>query len=237
MTNRIWYDGVAKRIAQTNPDLKVNASLEKSTTEVVRFDENPPLDLLLEPFFNETVCYAQPLHVSCMNNGSDTCLGTWEHFGQPWNGQGNYANSSLVSETAEAQAWQHQHVQETMIPDGKGGIFHVNITRNYTWYVGKDPDADGRRALLRYEFTQSIPCHRDAQGHQHLNPPGSLNRDCAVIDYTQGYISGAEAVSGKDVFAPPQGVQSCVPIEVAGEHAPVLTQQRPLLGEELLGRD
>jgi hypothetical protein len=30
-------------------------------------------------------------------------------------------------------------------PDGKGGVIHVNITRNYTYHVGKQPDAAGKR--------------------------------------------------------------------------------------------
>jgi hypothetical protein len=105
VTNTIWYDGVTKRIAQTNPGLKINATLEKNTTEVVRFDVSPPADLLLEPFFNEVICYSQPLHTTCMNNGSDTCPATWAGAGQPWNGVGTYNKTSLLSETAGEEVW------------------------------------------------------------------------------------------------------------------------------------
>jgi hypothetical protein len=35
-----------------------------------------------------------------------------------------------------------------------------------------------------------------------------------VLDYTEGYISGPDAVSADD-FAPPEGIQSCVPIAAA----------------------
>jgi hypothetical protein len=40
------------------------------------------------------------------------------------------------------------------------------------------------------------------------------SRDCSVLDYTEGYISGPDAVSADD-FAPPEGIESCVPIAAA----------------------
>ncbi len=103
-----------------------------------------------------------------------------------------------------------------MLPNGTHGIVHVNITRNYTYTVGKVADVEGRRPLLRYETTQSIPFHRDAKGNQHLLPPDAPNRDCWVMDYTEDRVSGAATVP-PTAFAPPAGVGSCVPIGARAE--------------------
>lgn len=212
VANRIWYDGVAKRVAQSNPALKI-ALPKKNTTEVARFDVlGPPVSLLIEPFFEEVLCYSQPLTTPFCPNSS--CPATFAGFAQPYNGLGRYANATHLAEhsTAAAEAWQVMDVRPTLFPAINGtGVMHVNITRNYTYLVGTQADSAGRRPLLRYETTQSIPFRRDSHGKQHVLPANSGVRDCTVLDFTLGYTAGALAVPATR-FAPPGGLTSCAPI-------------------------
>ena len=105
--------------------------------------------------------------------------------------------------------------QATLLPNGtsppgcslgskgckEGPIVHVNITRNYTFTIGKEAvDESGRRPMLRYEWTQGMPFTANARA-----------RDCFVFDYSLGYTAGPDAVP-PERFAPPGGVASCVPV-------------------------
>eukprot|EP01051_Picozoa_sp_SAG22_P001975 SAG22_NODE_83_length_21704_cov_58.556584_18_plen_362_part_00 len=220
VANRMHYDGVGKMVAQTNPSLKI-AAPAKNTTEAARFDVSPPLDLLIEPFFNETVCYAQALTtpIGCANG---SCPATWAGFAALYAGYGRYLNATLLGETADggAELWQVKDVRSTMVPaiPPAHGVMNVNITRNYTYTVGKQADSAGRRPLQRYELTQSIPFHRDKEGKQHLLPADSGVRDCTVLDFTAGYTAGASSVPAAS-FGPPGGIKSCVPISIERRRA------------------
>jgi len=204
----IWFDAAAERIAQ------INAGYEYSPSRLDRvantYTSAPPTSLLLEPFFNQTVCYAQEIRGMCAN-GTTGCpprFGTWGDFGTPFSAVLGmyYQNTSHVGTSEEGEeVWEWTWDNPTLMPNGTT----VNITRNYTYYVAplthsstspKDLDAAGAaatapRALRRFEWTQGLP-----------NGGAHSDRLCTVVDYTQGYVAGPPDASA---FAPPDGVQ-CV---------------------------
>ena len=218
-TGRVWWDGEAKRMATINGAL--SRKVLKNTTVVDRLDLDPAVSLDLEPFFNETVCYSKPLTGNCPGNFENhSCAPTFSAFTEylPFaDNYERYVNATFLDEDATSERWQWIAVQHTMLPNGTsppgckmgspgckdGPIAHVNITRNYTFTIGKVAvDADGRRPMLRYWWTQSMPFRTRAE------------RDCFVFDYSLGYTSGPSAVP-QSVFEPPGGIDTCVPIASA----------------------
>ena len=78
----------------------------------------------------------------------------------------------------------------------KNCVVEANITRNYTYYVAKKPQADGTHPMTRYMWTQSMPF--TASGAS----PG-IGRDCFIFDWSQDWTAD---VRDHD-FAPPPGVK------------------------------
>jgi len=68
----------------------------------------------------------------------------------------------------------------------------IDVTRNYTYFVGAEKGSDGTQQLLRYQWTQSIPMEAALPVH----------RDCFIFDYQTKYRRGPFDVS---TFEPPAG--------------------------------
>eukprot|EP00322_Chrysochromulina_rotalis_P012083 CAMPEP_0115842592 /NCGR_PEP_ID=MMETSP0287-20121206/7880_1 /TAXON_ID=412157 /ORGANISM="Chrysochromulina rotalis, Strain UIO044" /LENGTH=256 /DNA_ID=CAMNT_0003296267 /DNA_START=32 /DNA_END=802 /DNA_ORIENTATION=+ len=211
VSSRVWFDAPATRLAQTNADLEPTPL--KDVKQVYRFDVKPPTTLLIEPFFNSSVCYTKPVaKVMCPNGtmGCDPTFGTWGElcpftslFGM-W-----YPNTSFVGLDAATgdELWRFTSITPTKLPAPNGTSVIVNITRNYTYYVAPEGQrshaqpaagAPELRALRRYEWTQGLPFAADP----------STDRFCAVFDYTQDYVPGPPDVES---FGPPAGV-TCTPL-------------------------
>jgi cathepsin B len=195
VVSKVWFDDVNQRLAQTNAALDRHPI--KPFTDVTRFDVHPPATLLLEPFFNETVCYEKPLAPGPCPNGTALCPATWGHWGElcPFTSVfGMWYPNTTFLETDPAtgeELWQWTSVTLTPMPNGST----VNITRNYTYHVAPaDPAtrAGEPRPLRRYEWTQGLP-----------NGGDPSFRFCAVFDYTQDYQAGPPADTS---FGPPAGV-------------------------------
>ena len=134
-------------------------------------------------------------------NGSSTCPPTFGAFGQfatPFTSVLGefYLNTSFLSQASGGgELWQWTWNKPTLMPNGTTVI----ITRNYTYDVA--PPANGAavgapRVLRRLEWTQGLP-----------NGGSHDARLCTVIDFMEGYTSGAPPV---DAFQPPGGVDACV---------------------------
>lgn len=184
----VWFDAKNQRIAQTNAGLAPHPI--KPMTQVTRFDVKPPASLLLEPFFNETICYEKPLDPSA----------SWGRWGElcPFTSVFGmfYPNTTFleVDHDTGDELWQWQSIKLTPMPNGSV----VNITRNYTYHVAPaEPNAapGSPRGLRRYEWTQGLP-----NGGDHSF------RFCAVFDYTLDYKGGPLSDAS---FGPPKGVK-CV---------------------------
>ena len=74
-------------------------------------------------------------------------------------------------------------------------IMRVNVTRNYTYTLAKQPQPDGTRKVLRYQWTQGIPLTKSGAS------PG-VGRDCFIFDYSQDWTDDVRDAD----FAPPAGV-------------------------------
>ena len=180
-----------------------------------------------QPFFNETVCYSLPITTYCKGDFQNhSCAPSWTDYTTtlPFTDDyERYVNTTFLDEDVEASTERYQWtaVQHTLLPNGTvpagckpgtpgckdGPIVHVNITRNYTFTVGKTPvDEDGRRPLLRYEWTQGMPFTK------------AFERDCFVFDYSLDYSPGAAAVP-PEKFEPPGGLASCVNLSSSGANA------------------
>ena len=77
--SRVWFDAAAGRLAQTNAELARKP--QKVITVFDRFDLKPPTALELEPFFNETICYTQPIPPGYCPNGTQACPPRFGGFG------------------------------------------------------------------------------------------------------------------------------------------------------------
>ena len=78
----------------------------------------------------------------------------------------------------------------------KNCAMEVNVTRNYTYTVAKQAQADGTHPLIRYQWTQGIPLTKAGA------TPG-IGRDCFIFDWSQDWTAD---VRDSD-FAPPPGVK------------------------------
>ena len=160
-----------------------------------------------------------PLTTTCPGNFENhSCVPSFAAFTSTLPYTDNYeryVNTTYLDEDESSERWQWIAVQSTLLPNGttppgcslgskgckEGPIVHVNITRNYTFTIGKEAvDESGRRPMLRYEWTQGMPFTANARA-----------RDCFVFDYSLGYTAGPDAVP-PERFAPPGGVASCVPL-------------------------
>ena len=143
-------------------------------------------------------CTTQPFSPVICRNGSRACPPTFGHWGE-LNGPFSsvlgmfYENTTLLKRTAHSQIWQWEWTNPTLMPNGT----YINVTRNYTYTLGREPDKDGRVALHRFQWTQSIP----------LQPALPVHRDCFIFDYTTSYKRGPLPASH---FEAPHGVK-CVP--------------------------
>ena len=75
-------------------------------------------------------------------------------------------------------------------------VMEVSVTRNYTYTVATQPQADGSRQMMRYQWTQGIPLSKSGA------TPG-LGRDCFIFDWSQGWTADVKAAD----FAAPPGVK------------------------------
>jgi len=198
--SRIWFDAPNTRLAQTNANLQHDPG--KLLKQIYRFDVEPATTWLLEPFFNESVCYEKPVGPVLCPNGTRACKAKWGHWGElcPFTSFFGmyYPNTSFVGHHPATgdELWRWTDVTPTLVPAPNGSVVTVNITRNYTYHVEPDGRAT-RRALRRYEWTQGLPFAADP----------STARFCAVFDYTQDYAAGPPGAAS---FGPPPGVK-CVP--------------------------
>ena len=206
-SQRIWFDAKNTRIAQVKNGSE--ARPERATKTIGRFDLPRHPSLLVEQFFNGSICYAQPIHGLCPN-GTSACPPDFGHFGKfgtPFTSTLGmyYLNTSFLEHAAggDGELWQYTDNRPTLMPNGSTVI----ITRNYTYHLSPAPpavmlsDAENAaaapRQLRRLEWTQGLP--GDVGSHD--------ARLCTVIDFTQDYVSGAPPLSA---FEPPGGVPSCV---------------------------
>ena len=204
VTSRVFFDAPNTRLAQTNAELKRDPP--RAITQVDRFDLKPPTTFMIEPFFNESVCYEKPIGPVMCPNGTMGCKATFGGWGElcPFTSLFGmyYPNTTFIGidQTTRDELWQFKDVTPTLVPAPNGTVVRVNITRNYTYHVAA---ASGRassgelRALRRYEWTQGFPLAADP----------STARFCAVFDYTQDY----QRKPGVASFGPPRGVK-CLPI-------------------------
>ena len=196
----LWFDAHAKRIAQINAQLAYHPPPQQDKI-AGRYDLPPKYpDLNIQSFFNETVCYAMPLHGLCAN-GTSTCppqFGFFGDFGTPFSGILGmfYLNTTFLETSAQGDdVWQWTWNEPTLMPNGT----KVIITRNFTYNVAAPSAhalADAPRALRRLEWTQGLP-----------NGGSHEARLCTVIDFEKDYMEGPPPI---DAFEPKGGVGSCV---------------------------
>ena len=228
VVSRVWFDAENKRIAQINAELARDPL--KPLTTVDLFDRDPPMTRLLEPFFNSTVCYEKPIGPVMCPNGTMGCKATYGHWGElcPFTSVFGmwYPNTTYLrtDSTTGDELWRYTAITRTPLPTPHGTqVF--NITRNYTYYVGKASAAaeaaaatsgspPPRRPLRRYEWTQSLP---------KASHPGS--RFCAVFDYTKDYVAGQPDLAN---FGPPKGTK-CVNPAAASDPPPQPAPTQPTL--------
>lgn len=200
VVSRVWFDAPGERLAMTNPGY-ARVDPRPNLTVIGRFDEQPPLELDIsrDPGARGGYsCTEEPLPPSYCPNGTKACpptFGTWGELFTPFSNILGvyYLNTSLLSSTAESDLWQWGWTQPTRMPNGT----FINVTRNYTYAVGRTAAADGTRPLHRFTWTQSIP----------LQPAQPVHRDCFIIDYTSEYRQGRVDASR---FEAPPGV-ACTP--------------------------
>ena len=198
VTSRIVFDGKQGRLSQNNARLE--RSPTTNTTNIGRWDIEVPREWDITTAEDGALsCSTEPLP-------SNQPFGSWGQLNAFTSILGMfYPNTTLLASTPSAWVWQWSSVKPTVLPlpgctgctTPKGPIctscWTVNVTRNYTYTVGKTASKDGTFPLLRYAWTQSIP---DL-------PAKPLHRDCFIFDYQHEYAPG---VSESD-FEPPQGAK------------------------------
>ena len=135
-----------------------------------------------------------------------------------------YPNTSKLASSSTYDLYQFIDVQRTLLPNdgcgtsactmehcskcrGKDGskctkcpcencIEEVDVTRNYTYKVAKETQADGTHQLLQYRWTQGMPFKKNGA------TPG-VGRDCFIFDWSQDWTSKVEDGD----FAPPKGIK------------------------------
>lgn len=201
---QIWFDAPNTRIAQ-EAESAPGEPATRTVKTIDRYDLPSFPSLLVEPFFNETVCYAKRMQGMC-RNGTSECPPNFGHFGDLATPFTNtlgmyYLNTSLLELHDDGvEVWQWTDDHPTLMPNGSTVI----ITRNYTYHVAPAPaqaashqnGPTAPRPLKRLEWTQGLP-----------NGGSHDARLCTVIDFTQEYVGGAPPVSA---FEPVGGVASCV---------------------------
>jgi len=180
--SQVWFDDSGQRLAQSNPSLARGA--HSNLTCIGLYKMHPPteVDLLADVSApGGFQCHTEALPKSYCNNGSRICppaFGTFGDLFSPFTSilGDYYLNTSLLAHSTEADVWQWEWTQPTLMPNGT----YINVTRNFTYTVSNTPTADGTRPLLRFQWTQSIP----------LQPAVPIHRDCFIFDYTDQYKAG-----------------------------------------------
>lgn len=207
---RVWFDFAKQRLAQTNPGL---ARPPDGSAVIGLFEQDPPVEYSLEqPLAGGPItCTERPVPDARCSNGSLVCPPTFGNWGQIGTAFTSilgvfYLNTSLLpgASTPFVDLWQWSWTLPTLMPNGT----YINVTRNYTYHVGRRPDALGRRPLLRYTQTQSIP----------LRPASPIHRDCFIFDYRTNYTFGPPSDAR---FKPPAGV-TCRPGHKSGQRLGLL---------------
>ena len=131
--SRIWFDAANERLAQTNPDLE-RPDPRPNTTFVGLFEDTPPTAIAVtDNGAGHVQCETEPLPKGFCPNGTRACppdFGTWGTVLTPFAAVLGtfYPNTTLLSETADADLWQYTSVTNTKMPNGT----YIDVTRNYT---------------------------------------------------------------------------------------------------------